>query len=516
MKKFALALLFALASQAWAAVIFTETMGTVGGTTTIAVHEAANGFDNDAFTMDQGSAANAADLRATNVSTGAYVGASGGANVFLTAATERGFAIKGINASAYTGLTLKFGFRKDTAALAIAGFDVEYATDGGTVWTPLTVTGYPAAGDATGWYLISGVSLPPAAQVSNLALRWRKTSTTIAIRLDDIVLEGTPAGNDYGVSPGALSALGRDTADGAVVATAVITATNSVDITNVALTGSGNWSYSGTAFPFTVTAGTTAALTFTYTPVSNSGAVDATTATLSATGTPASFAITLSGSTVKEVPLAQFKSEAEAGTAGSTVYKITNAIVNSNGVQGTRNQVPVQDEATGSASTRGIWIDDVTGTGKGPGSLPAAGSTLTIWGTYTNSRGLVQFVPTKAYQVTATGATVVPYTTSGAGLGDATEGVLVTIPNTVVPVGSYDSTVASVNVTVSDGTSFVARLLNSAAITYTGTGLPYPLTGVAAQFNSTATNPNTGGDGYQVFPRSSADVPVELSSFDAE
>lgn len=37
-----------------AATIFTESMGTVGGTTSLAAHESANGFDNDTYTMTQG------------------------------------------------------------------------------------------------------------------------------------------------------------------------------------------------------------------------------------------------------------------------------------------------------------------------------------------------------------------------------------------------------------------------------------------------------------------------------
>ena len=84
--------------------IFNETMGTVGGTTTIAAHETANGYDNDSYTMTSGAATTPADLRATSPS-GVYAGASGAANVFFTTTSgQYGFAIEGINASTFTTL----------------------------------------------------------------------------------------------------------------------------------------------------------------------------------------------------------------------------------------------------------------------------------------------------------------------------------------------------------------------------------------------------------------------------
>jgi hypothetical protein len=170
--------------------IFTESMGTVGTTTTIATHEAANGFDNDAYTMSSAGAANAADIRATSASSG-YTGASGVANVwFPSTAGEYGFGIAGIDASGYGALSLSFGYRKESAS-ANATFVVEYSTDGST-WTPVTVSGLPAAGASTGWYLISGVELPPAAASATLSLRWVK-SGSVAMRIDDVKLDGTPS-----------------------------------------------------------------------------------------------------------------------------------------------------------------------------------------------------------------------------------------------------------------------------------------------------------------------------------
>ncbi|MBI4649582.1 MAG: fibronectin type III domain-containing protein, partial [Bacteroidia bacterium] len=173
--------------------IFTESLGTVGGTTTIAAHEAANGFDNDSYTMTSGGAANPADIRATSVSSG-YAGASGAANVFFTSTNnEYGFAIEGINTIGYMNLEISFGVRKENASgTAFATLAVEYSTDG-SVWNTITVTGYPATADGTGWKLVSNISIPAGAEgQANLRLRWRKTGT-IACRLDDITLVGDAA-----------------------------------------------------------------------------------------------------------------------------------------------------------------------------------------------------------------------------------------------------------------------------------------------------------------------------------
>ena len=170
--------------------IFAESMGTVGTTTTIANHEAADGFDNDVYTMSAGGAANPADIRATSASSG-YTGASGAANVwFPSTANSYGFGIAGIDASGYGALSLSFGYRKESGS-ANATFVVEYSTDGST-WTPVTVTGLPAEGASTGWYLVSGIELPSGAASATLSLRWVK-SGSIAMRLDDVALQGTPS-----------------------------------------------------------------------------------------------------------------------------------------------------------------------------------------------------------------------------------------------------------------------------------------------------------------------------------
>lgn len=144
--------------------VFTESMGTVSANTTIAAHEAANGFDNDMYTMTSGGAANPGDLRSTNQSSG-YSGASGGANVWLTTTDgEYGFGIEGIDASSYTGLTLYYAYYKNSPAVH-ANFKVDYWN--GTSWVNLANTSAnlfnESATASAGWYLAKPLSASSSA-----------------------------------------------------------------------------------------------------------------------------------------------------------------------------------------------------------------------------------------------------------------------------------------------------------------------------------------------------------------
>lgn len=172
--------------------IFLETMGTVSGTTTLSAHESAGGFDNDSYTMTDGGATNPVDIRTTSNSTG-YTGASGGANVWFTStAGDRGFAIEGIDASLYSNLLLSFAVRKEGGSgSAFATLDVSYWD--GSSYQSVTVSGLPQTSSAVGWYYISDVSLPAAAQINGLRIRFVK-SGTIGGRVDDIKLTGTTGG----------------------------------------------------------------------------------------------------------------------------------------------------------------------------------------------------------------------------------------------------------------------------------------------------------------------------------
>lgn len=175
--------------------IFNETFGTPSGSPSISSY--ANGTapatfstKGNGYTYSAGGAASGSDIRATSASSG-YTGATGSGNTFFSSSTgEYGFAIAGINASSYSGLSLSFGLRKEAASAYT--LVVDYSIDNGTSYTPLTVSGLPSSTAATGWYGITGVAVPAAAQVNNLVLRFRKTGST-GLRVDDIILTGTAA-----------------------------------------------------------------------------------------------------------------------------------------------------------------------------------------------------------------------------------------------------------------------------------------------------------------------------------
>jgi hypothetical protein len=166
----------------------TETIGStnVAATTTLANHETNNGFLNTALTMTQGGATLPADIRATSTSTG-YTGASAGNNLFFTGtAGSYGFAIEGIDASAYTSLTVQFGWRKESGT-TLPTLALDYWNGSAYVNIPFTFTQTATA--ATGWYLSPAIAIPAAGQINGLRLRWTK-SGTVSCRLDDISVTG--------------------------------------------------------------------------------------------------------------------------------------------------------------------------------------------------------------------------------------------------------------------------------------------------------------------------------------
>ncbi len=99
--------------------LLSENMGAVSATTSIAVHETNNSFQNTSLFMS-----GTGDLRSTTTSSGAYTGASGGANIFITNVAGRFFKVAGINTLGKTDLRLAFGIYKSTASST--GSDLSY------------------------------------------------------------------------------------------------------------------------------------------------------------------------------------------------------------------------------------------------------------------------------------------------------------------------------------------------------------------------------------------------------
>lgn len=170
------------------AVIFTESFGTVSGTTTIANHENANGFDNDGFELS-----GTGDIRATEVSTGEYLGASGGANAYLTSSGTPTIVISGISTIGYTAGTvgISFGAYKSAIASTMSTLLLTYSTDA-TNWTPITTLAEPTGTGTSVWRSISiqNTNIPIS---STLSLRWTNEDPgTTYYRIDDVVLTALP------------------------------------------------------------------------------------------------------------------------------------------------------------------------------------------------------------------------------------------------------------------------------------------------------------------------------------
>jgi hypothetical protein len=192
-------------------VVFSENMGTPGGTTAITTYTAGTApatFQNKGtLTYGQGEQANPADVRITQTSN-SYSGASGNGNVWFTNTSgARGFSIESINAALHTELSLVYGYYKDSGSVH-ATFSVDFWN--GSAWISLANTSSAlfneSASASTGWYLAKPLSLPPSAQINGLKIRFVKTGTT-GIRIDDVKLTGTLAASPFISTSGTLGAV---------------------------------------------------------------------------------------------------------------------------------------------------------------------------------------------------------------------------------------------------------------------------------------------------------------------
>lgn len=170
------------------AVVFAESFGTVGATTAIAAHEAANGFDNDGFTFS-----GSGDMRATTVSTlAAYSGASGGANVFLTDGLSSNITISGISTIGHTAGTvgIHFGAYKSAIASTMTTLILEYSTDA-LIWNAIAIPAQASGSGTAVWRALT--LLDTAIPISStLSLRWTNSDAVTQYRIDDVVLTALP------------------------------------------------------------------------------------------------------------------------------------------------------------------------------------------------------------------------------------------------------------------------------------------------------------------------------------
>ncbi|MBL7943081.1 MAG: putative metal-binding motif-containing protein [Flavobacteriales bacterium] len=156
---------------------FTENMGSVTSITTIAAHEAANGFHQDGFTMTgTGSVDNA------NPSNG-YQGATGNANIYLGNTGAQTFQIEGINTQGNDVQYLQFGVY--SPGPIVPAVSVAVSVDG-VNYTNLTYS----APNSSGWSLETTNGTIP--QTPNLRIRFTRTIVGGNARIDDIRLIQDP------------------------------------------------------------------------------------------------------------------------------------------------------------------------------------------------------------------------------------------------------------------------------------------------------------------------------------
>lgn len=165
-----------------AAVIFTETFGSIPSTTSLASHNSNSGFDNDGYTFS-----GSVDVRSSMSST-VYTGASGGANVYFTNSGNPTFTIAGISTIGYSPGTvaISFGAFKTATASDMTDVTFEYSSNG-TTWTTIALPAQPTGSGTSSWRLIS-LSSAAIPITSTLSLRWTSTSVSSNYRIDDVVL----------------------------------------------------------------------------------------------------------------------------------------------------------------------------------------------------------------------------------------------------------------------------------------------------------------------------------------
>jgi YDG domain/Fibronectin type III domain len=355
--------------------IFSENMGTPGGTTATATHT----FQNSPGSLNysNGGQTNPADVRATSVSSG-YTGASGGGNVFFTSTSGTyGFSIENINAAGTSNLQLSYGYRKESSSVH-ASFSVDYWN--GTAWVTVANTAgalfTEAANAAFGWYSAIPLSLPAGAQIDGLKIRFVKTGTA-SIRIDDVKLTSAPSIPAI-TATGSFAAVTTTygTASAASGTTATVTGGSlTADITATAPTGF-QVSSDGTTY------GSTA--TFTQTDGFANGTLYLRLAANAAAGSYNDQVVTLSSSGASNQTLAIGNSSVTAGSLASGDITLTPGAGNSYTASGpagstftigyagrTANGIATTYSSSSAPTAAGYYTATATATGNYTGSNTA-------------------------------------------------------------------------------------------------------------------------------------------------
>lgn len=161
--------------------IFSENMGAPSSNTLVNSY---TGFENYGSLIFSGSINT--DVRTSSASSG-YTDASGGGNVLLNN-TSKYIEISQINTIGFSNLTLSFGVRKGTNAIA-QPVTVQISTDG-VNYSSLSYSNLSTGSGTAGWYYrtASGV----IANTSNLRIKFSGNDGTNDVRIDDVKLVGTP------------------------------------------------------------------------------------------------------------------------------------------------------------------------------------------------------------------------------------------------------------------------------------------------------------------------------------
>lgn len=155
-----------------------ETVGTPSAALIVASY---SGWINNGVLSFSGNA----EVQNTNPSNN--LSASGGGNVFFTNVTGTYLEISGFAPSTVPqGLDITFGMYGYNAS-NLSELVLEYSTDGGTTYTPLTYKRlFRNYLPPTPWDVMVSDPLPGSINFSNFKIRFRQTSATQQFRIDDI------------------------------------------------------------------------------------------------------------------------------------------------------------------------------------------------------------------------------------------------------------------------------------------------------------------------------------------